>query len=778
MRKAGINAILAVAVTLSILAGVAVLVVYVSHSSLDMADTIQTQALSELARATADSTSTYLRGTAQVVDSLASQDAIKEAFAGSPERAKERLRSYAQGFTDYFSFFLFDAKGRILAGVNADGKDLTGGDRADKDYVRAILDGKDLVFSRSVVKAATGDARIYVVAKAVRGADGKVVGGVAATPLLSDFTAHTIDAVRFGKRGYAFMLDSQGRLIAHGGDKNLILTDLSRESFVRKALDVGSGTFAYDWKGEAKVMAVAQIPATGWLVCMSFYTDEMTALARQQRLALSGIGLAVVVVVAGLITVLTRRLVLRPLLSLGTFTRRVAEGDLSATLDGTFRAELGAFADALRHMVGQLKTRLGFAQGVLDGIPTPCGIVSPDYAMTWVNDHLCRLLEKPGTPESYVGTRSGAFYRDDAQRETLSDRAIRERRALDQEIDYRTPSGRDLHVAVRTTPFFDLDGNMLGSISFWLDLTEIHEQKSRIEAQNAVIAQTAAKALAVADRMAAASQELSAQIEQSSRGAREQNHRVQDTVTAVEEMNATILEVARNAGETARDAQEAGDKAREGAELVSRVVGSVGSVRDASTRLRDNMHALGQQAQGIGTVLGVISDIADQTNLLALNAAIEAARAGEAGRGFAVVADEVRKLAEKTMLATKEVGDAISGIQQGTVETGQMVDAAAAAVDEATALAERSGAALSEIVRVVETAGDQVRTIATAAEQQSATSEEINRSVEAISGIASETADAMTQSADAVADVARQAQELHGLMRELDQGGGAQRALA
>ena len=132
MRKAGINAILAVTVTLSILAGVAVLIAYVSHSSLDMADTIQTQALSELARATADSTSSYLRGTAQVVDSLASQDAIKEAFTGSPARAQERLRNYSQGFKDYFSFFLFDAQGKIIAGVNADGKDLTGGDRADR----------------------------------------------------------------------------------------------------------------------------------------------------------------------------------------------------------------------------------------------------------------------------------------------------------------------------------------------------------------------------------------------------------------------------------------------------------------------------------------------------------------------------------------------------------------------------------------------------------------------------------------------------------------------
>uniref|UniRef100_UPI0026118EED methyl-accepting chemotaxis protein n=1 Tax=Solidesulfovibrio sp. TaxID=2910990 RepID=UPI0026118EED len=747
MRHAGINAILALSVTVSVLAGIAVLVTYVSRSSMDMAEELRVEALAQSAAQTGDAVSNYLRNTSQVVDSLASQDAIKEAFAGSPARAQERLKNYVQGFKDYFSFFLFDAKGRIIAGVNADGQDLTGGDRAGRDYVQAVLDGKDLVFSKSVMKATSGDALIYVVAKAMRGPDGKILGGVAASPLLSDFASHTVDIVKFGRRGYAFMLDSRGKVIAHGGDKSLMLTDISKESFVQKALAKGDGTFAYDWKGEAKVMAVTRVPATGWLVCMSFYTEEMTAVARQQRLVLAGIGLAVAAAVVCVITLLSRRLVLRPLLAMETFAKRVADGDLGAKLEGSFRAELATFADNLRRMVGELKAKLGFAQGVLNGIPSPCGIVGPDCNMVWVNDHVCRLLEKTAPRESYLGLRSGEFYNNDAGSETLSDRAIKERRPLEKEIDYLTPSGRKLRVGIRTTPFYDLDGALLGSISFWLDLTEIHDQKCCIEEQNTVIAATAAKALALADRMAAASEELSAQIEQSSQGAKEQNNRVQDTVTAVEEMNATILEVARNAGDTAQGAQEAGDRAREGADLVVQVVSAVGGVRQASARLKDNMRDLGRQAQGIGAVIGVINDIADQTNLLALNAAIEAARAGEAGRGFAVVADEVRKLAEKTMLATKEVGEAITGIQNGTAATERMMDEAAAAVDAATNLAERSGGALTGIVSVVETAGDQVRAIATAAEQQSSTSEEIGRSIESISRIASETADAMAQSA-------------------------------
>ncbi len=778
MRKAGLNAILAVSVTLSVLAGIAALVVYVSRSSMTMVEDIQQESLAAAASLTARSAEVYLKTSASVVESLAAQDAVKEAFAGSPARAQERFRNYVGGFKDYFSFFAFDASGRILAGANAEGKDLTGGDRSDRDYVQAILSGKDLVFSKSAMKATSGDALIYVVAKAVRGPDGKLLGGVAASPLLTEFTAATIDPVRFGKRGYGYMLDAAGRVIAHATDKALILQDVSREGFIQQALRLGDGAFAYDWKGERKVMAVSRIPSTGWLVCMSYYTDEMTSLARDQRFVLILMGVAVAAAVVAVITWLCGRLVLRPLLSLSAFTRQVAAGDMNAALTGTFRAELGAFADHLRHMVGELKTRLGFAQGVLNGIPTPCGIVGPDFTMLWCNRQICDLLEKTGPSESYIGQRSGAFYLNDPNRETLSDKAIRQGGPLSAAIDYAAPSGKSLHVAVQTTPFYDLDGKLLGSISFWTDLTEIHDQKTRIETQNAIIAETAVRATDVADRMAAASEELSAQIEQASRGSEEQSGRVQETATAVEQMNATILEVARNASETARRAGEAREKASQGADLVQEVTAAVLSVRDEAEVLTGDMRQLGEQARGIGAILDVISDIADQTHLLALNAAIEAARAGEAGRGFAVVADEVRKLAEKTVQATHEVGQAIGGIQQGTADAVSRVMRAVDRVGQASTLAERSGAALAAIVSVVEAAEDQVRSIATAAEQQSATSEEINRAVDAINAIASETAQAMNQSAQAVSEVARQAQELHGLITELGADAGGPKALS
>jgi methyl-accepting chemotaxis protein len=193
--------------------------------------------------------------------------------------------------------------------------------------------------------------------------------------------------------------------------------------------------------------------------------------------------------------------------------------------------------------------------------------------------------------------------------------------------------------------------------------------------------------------------------------------------------------------------------------------------RNADQSLED-MGLLGKQAENIGQILNVISDIADQTNLLALNAAIEAARAGEAGRGFAVVADEVRKLAEKTMTATKEVGEAIRGIQAGTKKNYDNVAQAVSAVGEAASLADTSGQTLGQIVRLVDAAADQVRSIATASEQQSATSEEINRSIEDVNRISSETAEAMRQSSRVVDSLVEQARGLSGIIAELQNDGG------
>ena len=280
----------------------------------------------------------------------------------------------------------------------------------------------------------------------------------------------------------------------------------------------------------------------------------------------------------------------------------------------------------------------------------------------------------------------------------------------------------------------------------------------------------ATKLEGVVEAVTSASEELAAQVEQASRGAERQTARVGETATAMEQMNATVLEVARNAGQAADSAHNAKGKAENGAEVVARVVTDISRIQTSAVELKNAMTSLGKQAESTGQILGVISDIADQTNLLALNAAIEAARAGEAGRGFAVVADEVRKLAEKTMTATKEVGDAIRDIQNGTRQNVGNVDQVVGMIDSTTELAGTSGNALREIVELVDATAQQVQSIATAAEEQSATSDEINRSIEDVNRISLETSTAMQHSAGAVAEMAQQAQVLRGLIADMKSG--------
>ncbi|MFK3774072.1 methyl-accepting chemotaxis protein [Pseudomonas sp. NPDC089406] len=256
-------------------------------------------------------------------------------------------------------------------------------------------------------------------------------------------------------------------------------------------------------------------------------------------------------------------------------------------------------------------------------------------------------------------------------------------------------------------------------------------------------------------QIASAAEELSAVTEQTSAGANSQKVETDQVATAMHEMAATVQEVARNAEQAAMAATNADGEARNGDKVVGEAISQIERLATEVNRSTEAMNLLQQESQKIGSVMDVIKSVAEQTNLLALNAAIEAARAGEAGRGFAVVADEVRGLAQRTQQSTEEIEGLIASLQQGTQQVADVMSGSRSLTDSSVELARKAGGSLENITRTVSNIQSMNQQIAAAAEQQSAVAEEISRSILNVRDVSEQTASASDETAASSVELAR-----------------------
>jgi methyl-accepting chemotaxis protein len=264
--------------------------------------------------------------------------------------------------------------------------------------------------------------------------------------------------------------------------------------------------------------------------------------------------------------------------------------------------------------------------------------------------------------------------------------------------------------------------------------------------------------------VASASTEIAASAEEMAVGLQTQEQQTQQVAAAVEELSQSVGEVAAKSADATAASEESQHLAEQGGDIVRNTVVEMQGIATEVQSSADTINALGKKSETIGEIIAVINDIADQTNLLALNAAIEAARAGEHGRGFAVVADEVRKLAERTTEATEEVSQSIRGIQTETTSAVQLIESGSERVGRGVDLASQAGTALESIVSGSQGVQSMVRDIAAAANQQTAASSEIARAVEGINSVTRQSSEGAAQAAQAANDLAHQAEQLQSLV--------------
>ena len=293
---------------------------------------------------------------------------------------------------------------------------------------------------------------------------------------------------------------------------------------------------------------------------------------------------------------------------------------------------------------------------------------------------------------------------------------------------------------------------------------EVSELQRALQQMQAQLRETLSRIAGSSTQLATAAEELNAVTEAAGQGLQQQNDELEQAATAVTEMSTAVDEVARNAVSTSEASRASSQAAQQGQTRVADTLGAIAALSDEVSATGTLVQRLAEQSQDIGKVLDVIRAIAEQTNLLALNAAIEAARAGEAGRGFAVVADEVRALASRTQQSTHEIEQMVSGMRSGASQALGSMHSSSERAQATRALAETAGVALDEINSRIGEMYERNLVIASAAEEQAQVAREVDRNLVNIRDLSTQSADGARQTNAASQELSRLAVDLQGLV--------------
>jgi PAS domain S-box-containing protein len=620
-----------------------------------------------------------------------------------------------------------------------------------------------------------------------------------------------IKNLRYAQNDYFWINDLSCKMVMHPINPDLDGNDMSNvqdpegnylfRDLISKGQQTEGGIVQYLWARPGNTEPVPKMSYAklfspwGWVICGGFYIDDVDAAYCEIKQNIL-IAVFVVLLLVLLVGYLFAKGLIKPILKLKDTANNIAASNNFSEVEINTGDEIGDLAKSFNEMTQKVQSQLND----FDGLASPVMMIDKEFNITYMNIAGAKVIGKD--QKSLLGQKCfDNFKTDHCQTENCACFKAMKLNTIQSAKTTARPNGQDIPIVYTGAPRKDKDGSLTGAIEFVTDITEAKEQEKYLEKSvNTILTEMELFAngdltvslipekdgdiianlyagfnksvqnigrlinsvMEAVQATASAANQISSSTEEMAAGAQEQSAQATEVAGAVEEMTKTIYETTKNTGQATEASKNSGMVAKEGGRVVEETIHGMNRISDVVKKSAETVQALGKSSDQIGEIVQVIDDIADQTNLLALNAAIEAARAGEQGRGFAVVADEVRKLAERTTKATKEIATMIKQIQKDTSGAVESMQKGTEEVEAGKQLAEKAGKSLQEIIHGAEQVVDIVTQVAAASEEQSSAAEQISKNIESISSVTQ-------QSASGIQQIAHASEDLNSLTNNLEE---------